>query len=54
VYFSNNVLESMRDRFHTDKFYNSYASGMVPTEEGVQAVDSLISYICKSGKGGTL
>ncbi len=28
IYFSNNVLEAVRDRIHSDKFYNSFSSGM--------------------------
>jgi hypothetical protein len=35
VYFSNNVLEALRDRLHSDKFYNSPSQGIMPTVEGV-------------------
>ena len=42
VYFSNNVLETVRGRLHADKAYNSFSLGMVPTHEGVAAIDSLI------------
>ena len=46
-YFSNNVLESVRDRIHQDKFYNSFSCGMVQTVEGIKAIDSLLDFICK-------
>ena len=50
IYFSNNVLESVRGRIHADKFYNSFSCGMIPTLEGVTALDSLIEYISKVPK----
>ena len=50
VYFSNNVLEQVRQRMHFDKHYNSFSSGLQPTNEGQECVDSLISMICKQKK----
>lgn len=47
VYFSNNVLEVLRDRMHFDLKYNSFSRGLVPTTEGIKCVDSLIELICK-------
>ena len=47
IYFSNNVLEQVRQRMHYDRQYNSFSSGMVPTIEGISCVDSLINMICK-------
>lgn len=46
-WFSNNVLESVRDRLHVDKAYNSFSCGMVKTIEGMGAMDSLLDYIYK-------
>jgi hypothetical protein len=45
IYFSNNVLELVRDRMHYDRSYNSFSNGMMPTHEGLECVDSLISMI---------
>ncbi|CDW87003.1 UNKNOWN [Stylonychia lemnae] len=50
VYFSNNALETIRSQMHKDKFYNSFSLGMVKTEEGQEAVDSLINWITKQPK----
>mmetsp|Transcript_16193 Transcript_16193/g.11692 ORF Transcript_16193/g.11692 Transcript_16193/m.11692 type:complete len:92 (+) Transcript_16193:124-399(+) len=50
VFFSNNVLESLRDRVHVDKFYNSPSTGMNLTVEGLEAMDSCIMYTCKHPK----
>jgi hypothetical protein len=47
IFFSNNVLESVRDRIHIDKFYNSFSCGMIKTEDGIAAIDSLLDYIVK-------
>lgn len=47
IFFSNNVLEAVRDRIHADKHYYSFSDIMFPTEEGIHAVDSMIDYICK-------
>jgi hypothetical protein len=47
VLFSNNVLEQVRSRMHQDRYYNSFSNGLIPTQEGIECVDSLISYICK-------
>lgn len=47
VYFSNNVLEAVRDRMHHDLHYNSFSLGFVPTQEGVDCVDSLIQLLSK-------
>lgn len=53
VYFSNNVLENLRDRIHIDKFYNSPSTGMNLTIEGIPGMDDCIDYVCrqKNGKG---
>lgn len=45
IYFSNNVLESLRDRIHGDKFYNSPSTGMNLTMEGLVAIDDCMDYI---------
>eukprot|EP00350_Pseudokeronopsis_sp_OXSARD2_P001208 CAMPEP_0170560930 /NCGR_PEP_ID=MMETSP0211-20121228/51824_1 /TAXON_ID=311385 /ORGANISM="Pseudokeronopsis sp., Strain OXSARD2" /LENGTH=63 /DNA_ID=CAMNT_0010875801 /DNA_START=373 /DNA_END=564 /DNA_ORIENTATION=+ len=47
VYFSNNVLESLRDRIHADNFYHSPSTGMNLTIEGMRAMDSCIHFVCK-------
>ena len=50
IYFSNNILESVRARFHADKFYNSFSLGVVQTEEGIDCVDELVNWITKQPK----
>jgi len=47
IYFSNNVLEPVRNRFHADGMYNSFSLGVVPTYEGVHALDSLLEFMSK-------
>lgn len=43
IYFSNNVLEAIRDRLHSDKLYFSCSIGLLGTVEGVNAIDTLIA-----------
>jgi hypothetical protein len=31
---------------HHDRYYNSFSTGMRPTQEGLECVDSLIKLIC--------
>lgn len=50
IYFSNNVLEAIRDRIHSDKLYYTFSNAVIPTEEGIHAIDTLIEYICKQPK----
>lgn len=50
IYFSNNVLECVRDRIHVDKFYNSFSLGLIRTVEGIAAFDSLLTFMSKIQK----
>lgn len=45
TYFANNVLECLRDRIHSDKFYNSPSTGMTITMEGITGMDDCIDYV---------
>ena len=50
IFFSNNVIETVRDRLHIDNTYFSFSETYVPTEEGVYAVDSLIAKLSNTPK----
>jgi hypothetical protein len=43
IFFSNNVIEPLRNRIHHDSLFNSISRGLVPTSEGVASADTLIA-----------
>lgn len=47
IYFSNNVLEPVRNRFHADGMYNSFSLGIRSTFEGVSSLDTLLAQVSK-------
>lgn len=55
IFFSNNVLEAIRDRIHTDFYYYSFSVGLSPTVEGIYGMDSLMKFLSqlKKAKGLT-
>ncbi len=50
IYFANNVLETIRNRFHADGMYNSFSLGVKSTVEGIDSLDTLLGFISKSNK----
>jgi hypothetical protein len=48
IFFSNNVLEPIRNRVHFDQNLNSFSVGLRQTYEGFNSVDSLIKLLCKN------